>query len=122
MTEERGSIPPDFGKPDQVLLCELSDYWSIDKHMVKAFMNNYKGEVEYIYQEELKKDFLDKNKYRYKVFDKIVAKTETVSHKLYVQDRITDSLYYCSVSSGFYKKLYRALSIKLEEKRLSQEK
>jgi len=120
MTEEKGSIPPDFGGPDEILLCEITGTEKIDKYIINSVESNYKGEVKFIFHNELEDKYSDMTKYKFVIEREVIERNEAISNRISIRDRSSDKLYFCGVTSSNYGTLYAAYAIQLEKKRLSQ--
>ncbi|WP_428741882.1 hypothetical protein [Tenacibaculum sp.] len=144
ITEEKGAIPPDFGKQNSTVLF-VTHHRSYNKYLKKNVKNIYKGNYKFVTEDELENDteYQDITTYRY-VFDYNYVSaghtttTNTVQSgdfsttttrlrpalynvkKFMVLDRKTQKTYYCKMTSSYWSKLQKVYLKKLNEKRLEE--
>ena len=137
ITEEKGAIPPDFGKQDDTVLF-VTHHRSYNKYLKKNVKKIYKGNYKFVSEDELINDseYKDINAYRY-VFDynyqsagdQIITNTTasgTTStrirpalynvKKFMIIDRKAAQIYYCKMTSSYWSKLQKVYLKKLNEK------
>ena len=140
LTEDRGAIPPDFGKDNSTVIF-ITHHKSYNRYMKKNVKKIYKGNYEFATEEEFNTEdrFKDIDTYRY-VFDydyipagstwKSNTKnsggysitTTTVGpasyqvKKFFVVDRKKEKVYKSDMTSSFWSKLQKVYLKKLNEK------
>ncbi|PCJ22573.1 MAG: hypothetical protein COA97_13310 [Flavobacteriales bacterium] len=126
ISEEKGAIPPEYGKENSTLICILSEKKryakSYNKYLQKNMGKEYTGEIVYITDAESKTEkYADLDKYRYLFFrDHYQSPTsEYMTSKFYIIDRKLDKTYKCKMTSGAFGKLILGYAIQLEKKRNS---
>lgn len=124
LTVERKTIPAEFGSTKSTLICILNETKGYDRQVTKHFKKNYKGDVVFLKDYELKNEkYNDFFKYRYIFtfgFGGSYTDSEGNTHsmrRIYMLDRTDNKKYNSPFSSGFYGKIIKAYSIKLEELR-----
>ena len=140
ITEEKGAIPPEFGKQNTTVLF-VTHHRSYNKYLKKNVKKIYKGDYKFVTQEELKNEdaYKDMMTYRY-VFDynyqsagdNIITNTTSSGDfsmtstrirpalynvkKFMIIDRKTPQVYYCKMTSSYWSKLQKVYLKKLNEK------
>ena len=144
ITEEKGAIPPDFGKDNSTMVF-ITHERSYNRYLKKNVKKKYEGKYEFATEEDFasQEKYRDISKYRY-VFDYsyrpagTVWKSSTInsgdfSIKTYknrpalykvkrfaVVDRKEERIYKSIITSSFWSKLQKVYLRKLNEKRLTQ--
>ncbi|CAM1344184.1 hypothetical protein [Tenacibaculum amylolyticum] len=126
LTEEKGAIPPDFGKDDGILIF-ITHHRSYNKYLKKNVKKIYKGKYEFVTESE----FLEKEKYKnvdnyrfifdynYQSAGYNYAKQRDYLYsvkKFSILDRKTEKLYKSPMTSSFWSKLQKVYLKKLNEK------
>lgn len=145
ITEEKGAIPPDFGKENTTILF-ITHHKSYNKYLKKNVKKLYKGEYEFVSEEEFESNekYKNLNKYRF-IFDYSyrpagsVWKTSTInsgSHsitttrnrpalysvkKFTIVDRKAEKIYKSRLTSSMWSKLQKIYLKKLNEKLISEQ-
>lgn len=135
LTEERGAIPPEFGKENTTLLF-ITHHRSYNKYLKRNTKKIYQGEYELISEDEFKSNtkYQDKNKYRF-VFDynykspgyDVIRADGSTRAPLYnvkkfrIFDRKEKKEYVSKITSSFWSKLQKVYLKKLNEKIISQQ-
>lgn len=124
MTVESGSIPPNFGKEETVLLAVTYNKPSYDNYLKKHVTELYKGAYVFVDKEALNDpQYSDAQKYRY-IFDYDLKTSghgadKTYAYDFYVIDRAEDKKYDAKFTSSFFSKLIQAYMVNLENQRLA---
>lgn len=145
ITEEKGAIPPEFGKQNATVLF-VTHHRSYNKYLKKNVKKIYKGDYRFVTEEEFKNEdaYNDVMTYRY-VFDynyqfpgnNIITKTTTSGDfsttstrirpalyhvkKFMITDRKTQQIYSCKMTSSYWSKLQKVYLKKLNEKILKEQ-
>ncbi|MEW4923103.1 hypothetical protein [Algibacter sp. 2305UL17-15] len=140
ITEEKGAIPPEFGKQNSTVLF-VTHHRSYNKYLKKNVVKIYKGNYEFVSIDELNSNdtYKDLSKYRY-VFDynyqsagdQIIRNNVTNGDfsttslsfrpalynvkKFMIIDRQEQQLYYCKLTSSYWSKLQKVYLKKMNEK------
>ena len=132
ITVENGSIPPDLGKDDSIIICVLTGRNSRDKYMKKHITENYQGNYEFVLQSDLTSDkYNDTDLYRYLLdYEASTTKTTRTDNKTgrtsfvdvpvskyYIKDRKSNEIYSSNIKSGHFARLIEAYSINMEKVR-----
>lgn len=131
LTEEKGAIPPDFGKNDEILLF-MTHQRSYNKYLKKNVKKIYKGKYEFVTESEFSEQEKYKNieNYRY-IFD-FNYQSLGYNHdkkrdylygvkKFSILDRKTGKLHRSRMTSSFWTKLQKIYLKKLNEKIIKEQ-
>lgn len=130
LTEEKGAIPPEFGKENTTVLF-VTHHRSYNKYLKKNVKKIFKGDYEFIREGEygLEK-YDDKNKYRF-VFDYNYISYDYTNQsletkygkvkKFNILDRKTDKRFVSKMTSSYWSKLQKVYLKKLNEKLITEQ-
>ncbi|GAA3507966.1 hypothetical protein GCM10022393_17580 [Aquimarina addita] len=134
LTEEKGAIPPEFGKEKNTLLF-ITHHSSYNKYLKKNTRKIYKGDYELVSEDEFKTNdkYEDLNKYRF-VFDynyispgyDVVRADGSTRAPLYnvkkfrILDRKENKEYVSKITSSFWSKLQKVYLKKLNAKLMAE--
>lgn len=126
LTEEKGAIPPDFGKDKSTLLVVKTGINSYDKYLIKNF-KSYVGKYQIIESADTASSkYTDKVKFRYKfdyndnVNTMVVysdgSSMPLVVRRFYIYDRALSKSYSADMTSGYFSKVMKAYIENLNKK------
>lgn len=134
LTEEKGAIPPEFGKENNTLLF-ITHHRSYNKYLKKNTKKIYKGNYELVSENEFRTNdkYKDLNKYRF-VFDyNYVSPGGTITKidgtigtphynvkKFRILDRKENKEYVSKITSSYWSKLQKVYLKKLNEKLMTE--
>lgn len=122
ITEEKGAIPPDFGKSNTTLIFVTYKARSYNKQLAKQVSKKYHGAFEFVRDTELgsgKYSDLDKYPYEFRwgKTTHYMNGNSLSTNQFYIFSRKDEKEYKSPMTSGLRKKLIAAYLINLEKKR-----
>jgi len=130
-TEEKGAIPPEFGKNEETLMIQLTGDPKFEKYITKIAAHRYKEDYLILYPKEIKaKKYKDLDIFRYiftyeKGNDHVeqgTGKVRFTTKQFYIFDRKNNKKYIKDFSTSYWGMMCRAYLKNLSKKKKSWSK